>query len=577
MTNAVSYDATQHDVEAVTVFQKNSAEITRRIKVSLKDGQNDVEVTNLPTCLDQNSIRVDGIGNAIIFDVIYHPPPVVKNKALDEALVDLNTRRAKLNAELNIVKRQSEVLTDYSKTLSGKDTTSEQLDTFLNVYSTKQSKFDEEQTRLEELIKKIDEEVAEITKKFNADKESIKMRGVKITVIVLGEGDGDAELSLTYVVSNAWWTPQYDLRAAIAQTEKEKSSVNLHYRASISQSTGEDWSNVALRLSTASPLQGTTIPTLHPYWIGEQRMRKSASKSMSINPLSSVASGISGAANSLSLAKKASYRSATIDDGSETIGSAPKFMSIRETITTEGAVSATFSIPGQSTIPSDKQTSAQTHKVSIAEIELTSVDLEWITVPKDIPSTFLQCKVKNTSKFVLLPGHANVFMNNSFVAKSWVQHVSPQESFTCSLGVDPAVRVTYHPQNKKVRTVGSMLTSKTAYSTFEQRISVKNTRLAPIRRLVIKEQVPNSSDSRIKITLLEPKELHGQTGAKQIREGVLAQWVRRHPDDKNEEEPGCEAAQGLIEWVCEVGPAAIVDVTLAWEVTSPAGLNWTRM
>lgn len=122
-----------------------------------------------------------------------------------------------------------------------------------------------------------------------------------------------------------------------------------------------------------------------------------------------------------------------------------------------------------------------------------------------------------------------------------------------------------------------MLTSKTAYSTFEQRISVKNTRLAPIRRLVIKEQVPNSGDSRIKIMLLEPKELHGQTGAKQIREGVMAQWVRRNPDDKNEEDPGCEAAQGLIEWVCEVGPAAIVDVTLAWEVTSPAGLNWTRV
>ena len=39
--------------------------------MELKDGQNDVEVKNLPTCLEEDSIRVDGIGNATIFDVIY--------------------------------------------------------------------------------------------------------------------------------------------------------------------------------------------------------------------------------------------------------------------------------------------------------------------------------------------------------------------------------------------------------------------------------------------------------------------------------------------------------------------------
>ena len=45
--------------------------VKRRIEVELKDGQNDVEVKNLPTCLEEDSIRVDGIGNATIFDVIY--------------------------------------------------------------------------------------------------------------------------------------------------------------------------------------------------------------------------------------------------------------------------------------------------------------------------------------------------------------------------------------------------------------------------------------------------------------------------------------------------------------------------
>lgn len=39
--------------------------------VQLLKGQNTIEVKNLPTCLDRDSIRVDGIGNATIFDVVY--------------------------------------------------------------------------------------------------------------------------------------------------------------------------------------------------------------------------------------------------------------------------------------------------------------------------------------------------------------------------------------------------------------------------------------------------------------------------------------------------------------------------
>ena len=56
----------------------------------------------------------------------------------------------------------------------------------------------------------------------------------------------------------------------------------------------------------------------------------------------------------------------------------------------EGAVSATFTIPGLSSIPSDSDRSQQTHKVSISELEFSSVDFEWVAVPKKIASAFLK-------------------------------------------------------------------------------------------------------------------------------------------------------------------------------------------
>jgi hypothetical protein len=46
-------------------------QINRRIEVELKEGQNQVQIKQLPSYLDPDSIRVDGIGDAVIFDVIY--------------------------------------------------------------------------------------------------------------------------------------------------------------------------------------------------------------------------------------------------------------------------------------------------------------------------------------------------------------------------------------------------------------------------------------------------------------------------------------------------------------------------
>lgn len=47
--------------------------IMRGFTVQLRDGQNTVQVKNRPSGIDEVSIRVIGVGNATIFDVIYHP------------------------------------------------------------------------------------------------------------------------------------------------------------------------------------------------------------------------------------------------------------------------------------------------------------------------------------------------------------------------------------------------------------------------------------------------------------------------------------------------------------------------
>ena len=160
-----------------------------------------------------------------------------------------------------------------------------------------------------------------------------------------------------------------------------------------------------------------------------------------------------------------------------------------------------------------------------------------------------------------------------------LQHVSPKESFSCSLGVDPAVRVMYHPQSKKSKSAGSyMLASKTMGTSFRQRTTIKNTRSTALHKLVLTDQVPVSDDARIKVNVLEPTDLQIGKNAKetQVRPGVKARWAQKNANARTMEEGGGEAGLGIVQWICEIGPGASVDIDLAWDVVVPAGVEWIR-
>ena len=71
-----------------------------------------------------------------------------------------------------------------------------------------------------------------------------------------------ATLRVTYAVRNARWTPLYDARLDTG-TKDRKPALELVRRAEITQNTGEDWSNVALSVSTVRTARGGNAPELN--------------------------------------------------------------------------------------------------------------------------------------------------------------------------------------------------------------------------------------------------------------------------------------------------------------------------
>jgi hypothetical protein len=72
-------------------------------------------------------------------------------------------------------------------------------------------------------------------------------------------------------------------------------------------------------------------------------------------------------------------------DGDDDPGPERKITAV---VNDQGTGSATFSIPGLSTIPTNVDGISQTHKVTIAEFSLTA-ELEWVVIPADLTDVFL--------------------------------------------------------------------------------------------------------------------------------------------------------------------------------------------
>jgi hypothetical protein len=188
----------------------------------------------------------------------------------------------------------------------------------------------------------------------------------------------------------------------------------------------------------------------------------------------------------------------------------------------------------------------------------------------------------NDGTYDLGPG--SIFMDGNFVAKSYIPNVSPQETFLCSLGVDPSIRITYHPQKKHASTAGGKLISeKTNVTTFRQRITIKNTRpTTRIGSLVVRDQVPLSEDSRIIVKVLQPPEkalgpVDGPSGNSnvartltvQVDKNIVARWAQKS-DEKGGS--GGSRGDGVIEWICSELRESL-DLELVYEISAPVRMR----
>ncbi|CUA74511.1 Protein F37C4,5 [Caenorhabditis elegans] [Rhizoctonia solani] len=605
--NAAEQD---HLIDSVTVFQANRAEVKRRVQLQLQlqKGQNQISIERLPTHLVEGSLRVQGTGNAIIFDVVYHYPipqdqPRYGRRHVasepsdeeDEGLAEQVNAVEALKKQRSIVEDQISFLSSYGRVVVGnQDTSAENVGRFLDLYGSRRDAMNK---RVQELDAEIDraEKAIRTARKLKqkpvASHEINGHRVTKITVTVMSKKEGKAELMLAYVVSNASWTPVYEIRASISSTPNVPSTIALHYRALLTQETEEDWPDVALTLSMAAPYRGASMPTLSTWRIGIPTPR-GRDRSWSPPNVVHICELSRSPRQVIRIGSERRHSSSSSSsDWSQTTGIPeaqykPTPMATRQADTVDaGVLSATFTIPGRSNIPSD----GGKHKVLIASLDF-QVDPEWVCIPRKDVSVFLRCKIVNSSEFTFLPGEASVFIGDNFVSKSQIQHVPPSDPFQLSLGVDPALRVTYPlvRTHKRMRSQsgftfpGRQKQPKQETTKYSQQIAIQNTRPTAVLALYVLDHVPVSNDSTVRVNLTSPQGLRPNN--RPAEEDTTAEkqdgsdaWIRPQQGARARWAPTDIGGEGAIEWLCAIGAGDEMELKLGWEINVPEGTSWGNL
>src|SRR5260221_10647955 len=137
-----------------------------------------------------------------------------------------------------------------------------ELKAMADFYRSRLSEIVSSRMKEDDKVKKLSERLNKWQQQFNTQNEMYQRNTSEIVISISADAATNAELEINYVVANAGWIPQYDIRAI-----NTKSPLQLSYKANVFQSTGEEWKNVKLKLSTANPNESGLKPELIAWYL----------------------------------------------------------------------------------------------------------------------------------------------------------------------------------------------------------------------------------------------------------------------------------------------------------------------
>lgn len=502
-------------VDNATLFL-DGAELHAKTDITLVQGENDIYINGISENIEQNYMQI-GFANAPgvkILSVKKRDPMGVISDESDRLLYDnprkvafyneikaLRDQKRKLEAEYQATEVEFAAVSEVIALLQGNhmesllknstDLNKDMGDVLDFVKNNLTAALNEQaalQTKLEDLNAQVGSYETQIEQKSSNPVIFDNIIGLKI----YSDSDITVPLSLSYTITNedarmnSGWTPSYDVRVADIN-----SPLQLTYNAHLFQSSGLDWQNINLTLSTAlvskksSPYR-LNMPNLDLWQIDMPNKDKSRTS-----------------------AKVATSKG----DHNEIVKTDNDAF---EADLGKSEVSATYQV----NLPYTLKSQTYDNRVTLQTKEIDAKYL-FLTTPKVDSSVFLQATIPDWQSLNLLSGMATIYFANSYIGDFSIPANRDEKDLNIMLGKDKDIIVKRNCDLNEIAAVpNGKVSQKIGYT-----ISVKNSKSLPIE-IMVNDQLPVIQNQNI--VLDEAK----YDNATYDKESGLLQWhLSLQPDE----------------------------------------------
>lgn len=497
-THANDKEIVKASISEVTVFAQG-AQIHKRASYTVKPGVTEIIIEGVSPYIDPKSLQVKATGAVILMDSkyqLFHPKPetiqleglplkIRKDiQLLEDSIKAMNYEIQEIQDEIDVLNATKSILAN-NGAIKGQGKVNDSIQLLkqaIDYYTLKMTEINKKLQALNkrkhdkaEKKKGMDERLVQLRNYQNNPELKPKNQGPihRIVITVQSKELVSGKINLSYLVSNAGWTPQYDLRS-----DGMNGKINLTYKAHVYQNTGLDWENVKLNISTNNPYQNKTKPTLHPWYIDYYTHRTDKKKAEAYG-------AAPAALEEVTITSKGySYRN-TVDSETIQAQTAAQFV---ETIRQLSSVEFKIDLPY--TIKSNNEQ----HMVLIKQADMDA-NYKYYAVPKMDASVYLVAQITKLDELGLVPAAANIFFDGSYIGETYIDPSSMEDTLNLSLGRDMNIQIkrTLLKKELKEKIIGDKKERNFAYS-----IEVKNLKATAIE-LVIQDQIPITTNADITI------------------------------------------------------------------------------
>lgn len=546
------------------IIYRSGAELSHDTKALLRQGNNELTIDGISNQVDINSIQVK-VPNAVTivgieFQNYYLKPNIAspRVKAMTDSIEKLQQDIYKLQTNIGIATDLLQVLKsnrDIKGTQNGLSVS--ELMKLMDYYKAKSLEIQTDLTQQNATLKKVQEQVQRLHNQIQEEEQKNAKSTGRLVLQLNAALAGNYNFTISYITPNAYWTPFYDINVTDIN-----SPMKLVYKAKMFQTTGLDWKQVKLSLSTATPSQWGNAPNLQTWFLAYVNPYNNFDKILqgrlagvqiisadgapgSLDEVVTTGYGNAGAAASIKIRGAGSLKKEVsplyIVNGTEMSASeATKINpnSIKKVDVLKDASStaiygargsngvviitlkdglddyitvseSTLNLNYDIDLPYDIASNGKEQTATLKEVEVPT-NYKYYAVPKLDKDVYLLAEVTNWEKLNLLLGDANIIFEGTYVGKSFIDPNTTTDTLNLTLGKDKRVAIKREKlaDFSSVKFLGSNKLQKITYE-----ITVKNNKKEAIN-LLVKDQYPLATNKEMEVQLLESADaaLNEETG-----------------------------------------------------------------